>query len=86
MSTGQIISLTLQGAVFLVWAGLMFSVLFTLRDRAQARTGDMISGPGAFFTELKVWLRDPDDKSMRNTLAFITFCLVMMVGQTAIMG
>lgn len=86
MSTGQIISLTLQGAVFLVWAGLLVSVFFTLRDRAQARTGETSGGPGAFFTELKVWLRDPDDKSMRSTVFFITFCLALMVGQTAIMG
>ncbi len=85
MSVGQIISLTLQGAVFLVWAALMFSVIFTLRERAQARTGTMLNGPAAFWTEIKVWFRNPDDKSMRNTLGFITLCLLLMSGQSALM-
>jgi hypothetical protein len=86
MSTGQIIGLTLQGAVFLVWAGLMFSVISTMRDRAQARTGRLYNGPRTFVTEIKVWLRNPDDKSMRNAFSFVTLCMFLMSAQSALMA
>jgi hypothetical protein len=83
MSTGMIIRLVLMGLVFLVWAGMMFSTLFTLRARAETRTGRALSGPRVFLQELGVWLRSPEDKSSRRTLFFLTFVLLVMSVQNA---
>ena len=86
MGLGQILNLTLHGSIFLIWTVLMFSVLFTLRARAEARTGKVFNGPVEFLTEMGIWLRNPDDKTMRRALGFVTLCLIVMTGQSAIFG
>ncbi len=86
MSIGQIAFLTLQGSIFLVWTVLMFSVLFTLRARAQARTGTIFNGPLEFLAEIGAWLRNPTDKSMRWALGIVTLCLFVMTGQSVLVG
>ena len=79
MSTGQIIQLVLQGLVFIAWAALMFRTLFLWRRRAEAETGNAISGPGQVLKQAGRWLRAPEDKPDRKTLFFLTFVLVAMV-------
>ncbi len=86
MTTGMTIRLILMGLVFLVWAVMMFSTLFTLRARAAEKTGQAISGPGSFAKEIGHWLRSPEDKSTRRTLFFLTFVLVVMTVQNALMA
>ena len=86
MSTGQIIQLVLQGLVFLAWAGLMFRTLFLLRRRAEQDTGTTIPGPGQFLTQAGRWLRAPEDRSDRNTLAFLTFVLLVMTLSSVFLG
>jgi hypothetical protein len=86
MSTGQIIQTVLMGLVFLAWAGLMFRTLGVLRRRAERETGQGVAGPGAFVKQLGHWARAAGDRSERNTLAFLTFVLLVMIGTRVTLG
>ena len=83
MTTGQIFQLILQGLVFVAWAILMFRMLFTLRRRAEAETGQVFNGPGTFLRHMGHWMRSPEDKSERSTLLFLTFVLLAMTVSSA---
>jgi hypothetical protein len=78
MTTGQIIQFVLQGLVFIAWAGLMFRTMFLFRTRAVAETGAMAPGPRQFIRQAGRWLRAPEDRADRKTLAFLTFVLLVM--------
>ena len=79
MSTGQIIQTVLLGLVVLAWAGLLLHSVTLWRRRAQKAGGSALRQVGH-------WLRAPEDKSERGTLAFLTFVLLVMVGTTVFIG
>ncbi len=78
MTTGDTIRLILQALVFLAWAAMMFSVLFTLRRRNEDQTGGAFPSTGGFMAQLKYWLSSDEDRQTRRTLFFLTFVLVAM--------
>lgn len=79
MTGALIFRLVLLGLVFLAWAALMYRMLFTIRRRAEAETGNLFPGSGGFLRHLGHWLRSPEDKTDRQTLFFLTFVLFAMI-------
>ncbi|ABD56940.1 hypothetical protein [Jannaschia sp. CCS1] len=78
MTTGGTIRLVLQGLVFLLWAAMMFRMLFTVTQRSRDNGGPDIPTVGGFTGQLSHWLRSEEDKSERKTLFFLTFVLIAM--------
>jgi len=78
MTGAAIFRLVLLGLVFVVWAYMMFSVMFKLRRRAEAETGQTFPGPGTALRQWRRWLSAPEDRSERNTVLFLTFVLLVM--------
>lgn len=80
MSGVQIFRLVLLGLVFLVWTGLMLRTLFVLRARASESGGQQTPGPGGFLRQVGRFLSAPEDRRDRNTLAFLTVVMAIMIG------
>lgn len=74
----MVVVLTLQGAVFAVWAFWMFKVLFALRRRAVAETGRAFPGPGATLKQVADFLQVPEFASDRRVLGGLTAGLVAL--------
>jgi heme/copper-type cytochrome/quinol oxidase subunit 3 len=84
MTGPDIFRLVLQGLVFVVWAFMLFSVLFKLRTRAEKETGKPWPGPITALRQWGKWFRAPEDRRERNTLLFLTFVLLAMAATTAL--
>lgn len=78
MTTGGTIRLLLQGAVFILWAAMMFRMLYVLNKRSKEQGGPDIPTVGGFTKQLGYWLRSDEDKSERKTLLFLTFVIIAM--------
>ncbi len=70
--------LVLQGVTFALWAVTAFRILFHLRARGEARTGQSFPGPGAFLAALRDWLSDPAEAKWRRDLAALTAMLIAL--------
>lgn len=86
MSGGAIFQLVLQALVLLVWAILIFRLIFTLRDRAAAETGATPNGRGQFMHQFGQWLKSPQDRQERNAILFLTFVLIAMTLSSALLS
>ncbi|MBT8410267.1 MAG: hypothetical protein KJP02_00530 [Octadecabacter sp.] len=78
MTGTGIFRLVLQGLVFVVWAYMLFSVMFKLRRRAEAETGQTFPGPRTALRQWGRWLSAPEDRQERNAILFLTFVLLVM--------
>lgn len=86
MTGAVIFRLVLQALVFVVWAYMLFSVMFKLRRRAEAETGQVFPGLGTTLRQWGRWLSAPEDRRERNTVLFLTFVLIVMAVMPAIMA
>ena len=68
--------LTLQGIAFALWAFTAYRILFHLRRRAIAMTGNSFPGPISFLRAIRAWLHDPAERPWHLRLAVLT--LVML--------
>ncbi|AHM03208.1 hypothetical protein roselon_00792 [Roseibacterium elongatum DSM 19469] len=72
-----------MGVVVLLWAGMMLRTLSVLRERAAQRTGDDTPPMGEALREAGPWLKDPEYRSERKTLLFLSVALLVMVATQA---
>ncbi|MCR8825007.1 hypothetical protein [Pseudosulfitobacter koreensis] len=78
MTTLGAVILTVQGAVFALWAYLAFRALIQARSIAVANSGAMWPGPFVALAALRQWAQDrPRD---RNILLLVTFLLFLAIG------
>ncbi|MCC5973154.1 MAG: hypothetical protein JJT81_03790 [Rubellimicrobium sp.] len=70
--------LILQGLIFALWAATAFRILFHLRARGEARTGQMFPGPVTFLSALRDWLSDPAEAKWRRDLVGLSVMLVLL--------
>lgn len=68
--------LTLQAIAFALWAFTAFRVLFHLRRRGVAMTGQPFPGPVTFIHAVRAWLHDPAERTWRLRLAILTLVMI----------
>lgn len=78
MSAVVLLGWVVQALVFLAWAHQMFSVLFEMRRRAEAESGQSFPGPRTALQQWRRWLSAPEDRRQRNRLILLTFALLLM--------
>jgi hypothetical protein len=87
MGTGQIVTLSLMGVVFVLWAAHMFVYLFRLRRDATERMQRDGAGPFARFAYTLATFRDfavaPRYRRDRNRLALLTVLMFASIGAHA---
>jgi len=76
MNAGQIMVLTAQGGLFLLWAIAMFQMLFGIQRRYRDQTGRMWIGPVAVWGVFRNYLRNPSHAWERRRLAVLTILLL----------
>lgn len=64
---------------FALWAIQMFRVLFHLRARDEAKTGQYLGGPVTFLRSFRNWLSDPAVRTERFILALLTMVLLLSI-------
>lgn len=78
--------LGLQGAVFVVWAIVMFRTLFRLRARAVADTGSSLPGPIATLRTFRAFVTETQyqrDRRILGALTLLLFALIAVVAALA---
>lgn len=78
--------LAVQTVAFAVWAYVAFSVLFHLRGRGEAMTGQPWNGPVVFLRAAGEWLRDPAEQRRRRLLFVLTLVLCALSVAQAVVG
>ena len=68
-----------EGAVFALWAFLMFRALFRLRARLARETGAMFPGPVSTLRAFGLWLRTPEFRAERRLLLTVTLVLFALI-------
>lgn len=74
----MIIFLALQGAVFAIWAVLMFRALFRLLAEMRSRSGLAIPGLRSLAQAPGVFLRDPMFAFERRIIPLLTVILLAL--------
>ncbi len=72
MTIYTIAAFIILGLAFIFWAYLMFSTLFMLRKRAEAKTGKTFPGPYSSLKEFWHFAKADADKKRRNLLILAT--------------
>jgi hypothetical protein len=83
MSTARMLLLAVQGAVFLLWATLMFRALFGIRRRSQPVDGRAWLGPLEVIGAYRDYLSDPAHRAERRRLLSVT---LLLLGLTLLTG
>ncbi|MFC4671275.1 hypothetical protein ACFO5X_22175 [Seohaeicola nanhaiensis] len=81
MTLTRILMLAIGAVIFASWTFLMFRVLFLLRKRAEAESGQTFPGPGQALRQWGRFFRHPEDRILRQRLTGLTMgMLVWLVG------
>ncbi|MDN5785921.1 hypothetical protein [Pseudorhodobacter sp.] len=81
-----IVGMGLQGAVFALWAVVMFRTLFRLRAQAVAETGHAFPGPLVTLRTFLGFLTRPEYQRDRRMLLALTLLLFAMIGGLALLA
>jgi hypothetical protein len=86
MSGGRIFLLALGAVIFAAWAWLMFRTLFLIRKRAADETGRTFPGPGATLNHWGRFLKNPEDRTLRQQLTGTTMAMFVWMVSWAALG
>ncbi len=75
MTIYNIAAFVVLGLAFVCWAYLMFSTLFLLRKRAEAKTGKTFPGPFSSLKEFWYFAKSDADRKRRNLLILATLAM-----------
>jgi len=87
MTPAGAVLLAVQGGIFAVWATVAFRILWRLRARAVAQSGQAMPGMAAQLAEFRAFATAPEDAAARRRIAVLTLALfAMTLAAPAILG